>query len=281
MRELKLKAVGSSPLIADEIKSIAESFLGNEIFIDAVATENVAHAEADTFYVCAKSQEPYLIERIPRENIFIFDLHPTTKFFLDIAQIPANEFVCVFNNRLPYTKLLIDECRGLGITQLNFFPAAYEDMALTEVADRLQRAGVVIGIECLMGKRMLLSEKFSPYLKANVKIISGKRVASVKSFGKLLAGIADFYYAALVDEKNFLNAVGSDQIKILSDKIAQTVNMLKSAVNHAVTAQVDFNGKSNLSDEVAASEQNQIDSTTVDEQLRVLRYIKKKIQALC
>lgn len=81
MHELKLKAVGSSPLIADEIKSIAESFLGKEIFIDAVATSSIERAEENTFYVCAKSQEPCLIEKIPREKIFIFDLHPTTNFF--------------------------------------------------------------------------------------------------------------------------------------------------------------------------------------------------------
>ncbi len=273
-----MKAVGSSPLIADEIKSIAESFLGKEIFIDAVATSSIERAEENTFYICAKSQEPCLIEKIPRENIFIFDLHPTTKFFLDIAQIPANEFVCVFNNRLPYTKLLIDECHALGITHPKFFPAAYEDMTFAQVVDRLQKAGVIIGIECLTGKRMLLSEKFSPYLKSDVKIISGNRVASVKSFGKLLAGIADFHYKIFVDEKNFLNAAQSDKIRILSEKIAQTVNMLKSAVNHAVTGQIDFNGKSTPLNVVP---QRKINLSTVDEQLRVLFYIKQKIHELC
>ncbi len=38
MRELKLTAVGSSPLIADEIKSGAQSFLGEEIPISTKTT---------------------------------------------------------------------------------------------------------------------------------------------------------------------------------------------------------------------------------------------------
>ena len=281
MHELRLMAVGSSPLIADEIKAIAQSFLGEEIFIGTQITREVAEVAENTFYVCAKSQEPYLLEKIPRDKIFIFDLHPTTKFFLDIAQIPANELVCVFNNRLPYTKLLINECHELGINQLNFSPVAYEDMIFSEVTARLQKAGFIIGIECLTGKKMLLSDKFLPYLRADVKIISGNRVASVKSSGKLLAGIADFYYRTFLDEKNLLNATQPDKIKILSDKIAQTLNMLKSAVNHAVTGQVDFNGRSNFTDDAGIYPQNKIDSTFIDEQLQLLSYIKQKIQDLC
>ena len=281
MRELKLKAVGSSPLIADEIKSIAESFLGNEIFIDAIATKDLENVEENTFYVCAKSQEPYLLEKVPQENIFVFDLHPTTKFFLDIAQIPSNEFVCVFNNRLPYTKLLIEECHELGINQLNFLPVAYEDMAFAEVTARLQKSGFIIGIECLTGKKMLLSDRFSPYLRTDVKIISGNRVASVKSSGKLIAGIADFYYSAFINEKNSLGKNQLDKIEFLSNRISQTVTMLKSAVNRAVTRQVDFNGKSSFSDEVEVYSKGKIDSTVIEEQLRVLFYIKQKIQELC
>ena len=189
--------------------------------------------------------------------------------------------MCVFNNRLPYTKLLIEECHELGINQLNFLPVAYEDMAFAEVTARLQKSGFIIGIECLTGKKMLLSDRFSPYLRTDVKIISGNRVASVKSSGKLIAGIADFYYTAFVDEKNSLNAIQPDKIEFLSNRISQTVTMLKSAVNRAVTRQVDFNGKSSFSDEVEVYSKGKIDSTVIEEQLRVLFYIKQKIQELC
>ena len=74
MRELKLKAVGSSPLIAEEIKSVVQSFLGEEIFIDTATTKEVKQIEVDTFYICAKSQENFLRTKIPAENLFVFDL---------------------------------------------------------------------------------------------------------------------------------------------------------------------------------------------------------------
>ena len=41
MLELKLIAAGSSPLIAEEIKSVAQSFLGEEIFIDTATTDEI------------------------------------------------------------------------------------------------------------------------------------------------------------------------------------------------------------------------------------------------
>ena len=74
MRELKLKAVGSSPLIAEEIKSVVQSFLGEEIFIDTATTKEVKQTEVDTFYICAKSQENFLRTKIPAEKLFVFDL---------------------------------------------------------------------------------------------------------------------------------------------------------------------------------------------------------------
>ena len=277
MRELNLTAVGSSPLIADEIKSITQSFLGGEIFISTKTTHEVADVEENIFYVCAKTQENFLREKIPAEKLFVFDLHPTTKFFLDIAKIPNDEKVFVFNNRLPYTKLLAEECVALGITRLKFFPIAYDDMPTEEVFKRLQEADYIIGIECLTGEQMLLSKKYRPYLKANVKIISGKRAASVASAGRLLDGIAEFYYRTFLAERENLQANHAEKISELSKKIFSTINILRSAVNSSVTSQVGGNGDSKILLKPPSSSSLEY----LDEQLKFLLYLKQKIHELC
>ena len=220
MNELRLIAVGSSPLIAEEIKSEVASLIGNELSIDMMTTDEVRSVEPDTFYICALTQAGVLDRIVPRGKLFVLDLHPTTKFFLDIATIPIGERVCVFNNRLPYTQLLINECRQLGIDRLRFEPVAYDEMSAADVSERLSAARYIIGVACLMDERMLFSARFNGQLRADVKTIAGRRTASIKSAGRLLAGIAEFYCDAP------------------STEVTHIVKMLRQASNNAVVNQI-------------------------------------------
>ena len=200
MVNLTIIAVGSSLLIAEEIKSIILTLLGDEIPIKTLATNDVKGSSNNTFYVCATTQKDHLKNIIPDNQLFIFDLHPTTKFFLDIAKIPAGEKVHVFNNLLPYTQLLAKECYQLGINKLVFQPIAYDEMSTDTVHNLLREANYIIGVDCLMDNRMLFSDKYLPSLKKDVNIIAGKRAASALSASNFISAIADFYYNHLKEE---------------------------------------------------------------------------------
>ena len=106
MHELKLMAVGSDELIADEIKAIMESFIEGAIPIETILTAEVKGVDPEAFYVCATTQEALLAQRIPKEQLFVFDLHPTEEFFAAIARIPSKEDIYVFNNHAAYIRLL-------------------------------------------------------------------------------------------------------------------------------------------------------------------------------
>ena len=254
MHELKLIAVGSSPLIAEEIRAEIASLIGTELPIDMTTTEEVQRVEPNVFYVCALTQERVLEKIIPRGKLFVLDLHPTTKFFLDIAKIPSGERVCVFNNRLPYTQLLIKECLQLGIDQLQFDPVAYDEMSACEIGERLQAAQYIIGVACLMDERMLFSERFKHSLRADVKTIAGRRTASIKSAGRLLAGIAEFY---------------SDRS---SENTARIVQLLRQASNNAVINRI---GLSSM-----PVDESVFSSNDAESQRQVLRYLHEKFQKL-
>ncbi len=254
MNELKLIAVGSSALIAEEIKSEIASLIGEEIPIDTMTTDEVTRAQSNAFYICALTQECVLEKIIPRGKLFVLDLHPTTKFFLDIATIPSGERVCVFNNRLPYTQLLIKECLQLGIDQLQFEPVAYDEMPEREIGERLQAAQYIIGVACLMDERMLFSERFKHSLRADVKTIAGRRTASIKSAGRLLAGIAEFY---------------SDRS---SENVAHIVQLLRQASNNAIVNRI---GLSSMPVDDSACGSNDAES-----QRQVLLYLHEKFRKL-
>ena len=253
MLELKLIAAGSSPLIAEEIKSVAQSFLGEEIFIDTATTDEIKTPPENIFCVCAVTQAEKLSRVVPADKLFVFDLHPTTKFFLDIAKIPDGSEVCVFNNLLPYTKILAEECRALGIDKINFHSTAYDEMPAAEVRARLQKAQYIIGVDRLLENVLL--KTYKNCLRPDVKIIAGKRAASVNSACKLLAGIAEFYHGELVKEKKSRNTVG---------KIIRT---LKNASAKAIIGQIGGN---------SCTEENFGDVETFDEQLSILNYLREK-----
>lgn len=197
MNKPLLVAVGSNQLVAKEIASIAQSFVGKELPIITKLTDDVKGSEPDTFYICAITQGKKLRATIPAGQLFVFDLHPTTKFFLDIARIPAGKTVSVFNNLLPYTELLIKECCELGLGDWQFEPIAFEEMDRDEVCRCLRRAHFIVGAEPFMGQGALLSPAYKQELPADVTIISGHRMASVASAGKLLAALAAYYHKDL------------------------------------------------------------------------------------
>ena len=60
MVNLTIVAVGSSLLIADEIKSIILALLGDEIPIGTLATSEVKNVSSNAFYVCPTIQKVHL-----------------------------------------------------------------------------------------------------------------------------------------------------------------------------------------------------------------------------
>ena len=144
----------------------------------------------------------------------------------------------------------------------------------------LSKARYIIGVDCLVGDKMLFSAAYRGCLRSDVKIIAGKRVASIPSASKLLAGVAEFYYKSLLEEKKALVVNRPEQLETLLNKICKTVKMLRSAVNHVVTGQVDITGNLNSSNELTVNADGRKALESVNEQLQVLSYIKQKIQKL-
>lgn len=286
MRELKLVAVGSSELIAGEIKEIIESFLGQSFPIATQTTNAVKSAEPDVFYICATTQKAALEAVIPPEQLFVFDLHPTTMFFLSIAKIPAGEEVVVFNNLLPYTELLAQECRELGIRHLRFCPVIYDEMREDEIRKRLAAARYIIGVDRMTGDEVLLSETYRPYLREDVKIIAGQRAASVPSENLLLAGIAAFYLTEFQQAEQALQTkCGTGvpfgtEIAALSQKISRIFHILQNASLQTVTSQIAGGTPPAVYDFANRLEASHATMEFIKGQLDALRYLHKKLAQL-
>ena len=185
---------------------------------------------------------------------------------------------------MPYTQLLAKECHQLGINNLKFQPIAYDEMSDNTVHSLLKEANYIIGVDCLMGDKMLFSDKYLPSLQENVNIIAGKRAASVSSASHFISAIADFYYNHLIKERDTIikkisevdNADSYTQLMNLSSQINRIIQFLRYATNQAVTNQIGLS--SNIVDRQDRNESSLIDMNYINEQLNLLKYLCNKIQ---
>lgn len=281
---LRLLAVGSNPLVAAELHHILRSILSFKIPIAEAETKDIKTAKPDTFYICANTQGVALAKFIPANRLFVFDLTPTTKFFLDIAKIPAGESVLVFNNLPEYAELLIRKCHELSINQLNFETAAYEELPTAILQEKLSAARYIIGVEAFTGTAVLQSETYKSYLRPDVKIISGQRTASVASANRLLLAISEYYYLAFSATAAKL-AKEQGQITSLS-KLSQNLDKLITGLQQSVLQTVTFQitGAQSQANKHKGKPEIETYTTatydTIKMQLKQLEFLKEKISRL-
>lgn len=281
---LSLVAVGSNSLVAAELHHILSSMLRLQLPIQEAITTEIASNDSESFYICANTQGPILAKIVPASHLFVFDLQPTTKFFLDIAQIPAGEKVLVFNNRTEYTQLLIKQCRELGINKLNFEPAAYEELPVAELQKKLSEARYIIGVDAFTGSAVLQSKKYKAWLRPDVKIISGQRTASVASANRLLLALSEYYYFyfSMALTKLTMQAPPLYPLSKLSQNLQRVISDLQHSVLQTVTLQVTGRKapmpENKLQAEIIASPTATV--TTIRNQLEQLAFLKKKITQL-
>ena len=278
---LTLVAVGSNSLVAAELHHILRSMLKLPLPIKEALSTEITSINKENFYICANTQGPALTKIVPASCLFVFELQPTTKFFLDIAQIPDGENVLVFNNRTEYAQLLISKCHELGINKLNFETAAYEELQEAELLEKLQKARYIIGVDVFTSSAILQSKKYKSYLRPDVKIISGQRTASVTSANRLLLAISEYYYhhfataaAKLAKEQKL-----TPQLSELSQNLHELIKGLQQSVLQTVTLQVTGHNQTNKNKTQALIESS-ADFATIQNQLEQLAFLKEKIYHL-
>lgn len=280
MNQPHITAVGSSPLVAREIAAILSPILSPlpQLKTATAATGDIRQPAKNTFYVCANTQGTRLQNIVPPEQLFILKLQPTTRFFLDIAKIPAGETVCIFNNLLPYAKLLMQECQELGIDKLKFRPLAFEEMPEETVRQELAKAKWLIGVSPFVGREILFSDRYRSYLRPDLKVIPGRRTASVASASRFLAALAHFYQRELQQEKLPITTSAAKQS--LASQTDQLTQQLQQASLEIIKQQI--NGPADEENIAAPANlpKEGAPSPSMSEALKNLNYLVRRIERL-
>ncbi|MBP2630971.1 MAG: hypothetical protein H6Q70_1599 [Firmicutes bacterium] len=191
---LKIVAVGSNALIAEEVKNAVKLIIGEAAEIITRTTASVKNDKEGDLYVCAITQQKPLERYVKKEKISILDLRPTVQFFVQVSRIPAGEKVYIFNSNIHYAQLLKQLCETLKIKDVDFITIAYEDMPEEEVIEKLNKAKYIIGVGKLVEKEVLLSEQYIRYLHKDVKIIGDTRMATMQSACMLMQRVTELVH---------------------------------------------------------------------------------------
>jgi hypothetical protein len=223
---LKILAVASRDVAIEELYSAVKLILGDVCTIQTILTQDVKDDSGADLFVCGITQFDQLAQVVPREKIILFELRFTSQFFIQVARIPAGEDVYILNTNMMLIKRLIQNFSNLGIREINFLPIATEAMCENEITERLQKAKYLIGIEDFLEMMVNPNMQYAKYINKDIKVIGGKRVASMESACRLIQWVAEA-----------LNKVAAKKVAVVTNQlnssltIAQDQNLIATVSN--------------------------------------------------
>jgi hypothetical protein len=270
--DITIIAIGSNPLLAQEMADAIALILENGITIRPCLSKDLTSEIAGDLFICNKSQVNAVLKVIPVEKILILNLTPTTLFFVEVAKVPGGETIHVLNNRLEYALHLIDLCKEMNIRQVQFVPIAYEEMEEKQVTDLLANAKYIIGVDRLLGEGILFSERYKPFLHPDLVIIGAKRVAAIQS----ACALVKWFFLRMhndislkvtsltncinqtVQRQDVLNpdrplSAMADEIKALASESAEVVESMQQSILQSIMTQFNAARAKNSSQEIAES----------------------------
>jgi hypothetical protein len=271
--DVRIIIVGSNRVIAEEVRVVVCRILGiqEQEKIVSMITANVTGKEDADLYICAVTQRDALLKKVGPEKLNVLDLRPTAQFFIDVSHIPTGERVYIFNSNTNYAKLLQEMCRKYKIEQLEFIPIAYEEMTNEEVIEKLQQAKYIIGVGKIVGKEVLLSKKYRPYLRKDVIIIGRMRMATMQTACNLIQQVNTIRnqqiakkIATLVEALMSVSYEDATAYRGIAAELEQLVN---KKADDEIPLQLNLMNSfaAQLSDKLVASESKKINSTEVTE----------------
>lgn len=228
--DFKIYAVGSNPFLAQEIRDAVRLIVGPDIPVSTCLGGDIINCLDGILYVCNQSQYVRIKPYIPDDKIIVLNLMPTSHFYVQVASIPAGSDVYVFNNKSPYIETLIESCKSMGITNINFIPLPYSEMPEKDVSRMLRKARFIIGVDYLLNENVLLSEKYIRFLRYDTVRIGARRVGAVSSACELVTKINRFLFQQVTGKlARFVDLLeGIDDTQILFDLYHNLNDLSKS-----------------------------------------------------
>jgi len=228
---IRIATTGSIQEIADEVLVAVRQVLGSNVGRAYPLKSLPNHSEVD-FFVCNTTFVEVLIKTVPKEKIIGLALTPITEFFLQVARLPSNTTICIFNNSTRVAKRLVQYFEEFSISHLHFEYIPYEELQEIEVGRKLQEATHIIGIDNIVGKDCILWKRYGKYVNSAAKIIAAKRTASLETACNLMRALTLY-------ENNKLSHNVAESVGELSRQLQDT-NSVANALSSSIQVETEI-----------------------------------------
>lgn len=229
--KVRLVTVGSTETVAQELLTVVNELFPGEVIASAMAVKSVRdHTIADLF-AALPTRVAEASQRIPREKIVVLELVPESLFYVDIAKIPANERVIVFNNNTAQGEKIVEYCQENNVDHVNYVVVPYNEISRQQVIKELSTAKYIVGADTIVGRQGYLMNHYASYLPQDVIIIPAKRVATFESTKAIIEAVYRVNYEYFSSETREISHHLNGQIEGIVAAIQQMNVSIEKTTN--------------------------------------------------
>lgn len=228
MAKLKVVTVGSSLLVAEELRREAHDVFGEQLEATALGVDDLSHREIADLYLCLPTRVQQASGFVPKEKIVVLELIPDAHFYVKIAGIPRGETASIFNNNTAQAEMIREYSLEHGINGINFEIIPFSEIPDDETRRRLERASYIIGADIYVGSDSILHTKYKSSLSANVTVIGAHRVPTFASIKDIMEQMIVLKYRGLNAHLTGISNGLNDDLKRITENIQHVTTSINS-----------------------------------------------------
>lgn len=201
MNAVKIVVIGVNAASIQEIKNVVVATIGDNAEIVTATIKNYKKITDADLYVCLINRRQEVVSVLGPEKVVAMTLVPPTEYFLEIAKIPANQTVVVFNNSTGGTKVLMDLLVSYNLTHVRYEVVPYDEWSEKQIAEKLVAAKYIIGGIAYVAPGRTLHTRFAKYIPQDaVILVSPPRMATGESVSNLAQVFSSLYHKSVMEK---------------------------------------------------------------------------------
>jgi hypothetical protein len=184
MAKMRVVTVGSSRLVAEELRREAHDVFGEQLEADALGIEDLKPDQAADLFLCLPTRVKQAAGIVPREKIVILELIPDAHFYVRVAGIPRGETSFIFNNNTAQAEMIKNTASSTVSTGLNSRLSLSAKFRRRNPPKARKRA-IHHWRAIYVGAGSILYEKYKNSLSPDVTVIGAHRVPTFASIKEL------------------------------------------------------------------------------------------------
>ena len=237
MSIMRISTIGSSLQIAEELFQVTKMFFDHKVeMVGNYDIRRLPDRLLDDLFIVLPTRVEQASQFVAREKILGIELIPEPRLYVEAAKIPQGKAVGIFNNNTAQGKQIVTYLHSYGLDQLDYKVIPFDELADTEVIEKLGQVEVLIGVNSFVGANDVLYRKYREGLRPDCKIISFDRTITPQGIMDIIERITLFDYQSLAKEAREMSNVLHGKIQevmSISADITQSMGLTRESINNS------------------------------------------------